>query len=1108
MKQLVDLVNHGILPFVGRAAEIARITEFWRETLTAQGLRATLVVGEAGVGKSRLAGHLERSISDVGGTVIHARLYPESLSSPASILATALGASNQEHHLLAGEPAPAVPDVTGAFRRICRLRPTLLIIEDVHLLSGDALREFAQILETLSDETLSLVAFARPLELPVRGLLQRWLVAEWPLEGLPTDALGDLWQTLYGATPDGATLEALTATTHGNPLALRTVLRTLLPIDAGPTAGVTPEVLQGSLTTNVGLLSEGMVAHLDEEERRWGCTLATLGELFSRSAAVPLLDDPEIPLERLLFRGVIARSPIGARPLGGRGGGEEVYSFTHSLLHRHLADNATPDLLRLASVVIEGIPLYSIFPLQLLRDNAEAIELDPERLSLFVEKALGIALALDGTSDWQLGEEAFATAEAIVRAHRSTWEEGEGNRIELTLLARRILMMRRKLYTPEYFALVGEFLALTEAKASDPRFAELRLHALRFAHVSGYLHRSPFNDPLILQRLSDQVAAHIEAHPALRKGSTYVGYISAMLQATASMSDRPLLRRLEEECLALLADENLSSELRETLRGQALPFLFMDFNNEEELSQRLELLAELEADPPRDQTFFQLRRIRFLQSLGRIEAVLNSIDFVIPWFQGLGMYRNVASTRLAEIEALAALGLEINETMRRIEAILLLVIPTDVPVFRDFLLVRILETAFLRDEAESGLASIDRLFETDVDAAVLQGNVVDIEHHITLAFLRNDFDAVISLAEDASIDPPVVALAAQLRSANPSDAEACCTEVRERLNVPLLTFWQINGRRIALAMLERIDMEGWKEKDRKEMEFIIRKGLKAELEWLADRGMTGFMWPLVERYGSALNKKDITAWRSRITSLEKIYHDRLPRADTSQKIRLVMFGSIGVIPPSGETVPIRGARLAAVAALMAADRMTSEPLGAREFRHIAAGGEEDQEHARKTMNAAIFRLREFFGDDGILTDGETPQINLDRVDVDILEANNHLLDVADALRNRSLLRARTSLLAALDIVRGEVPFPSLYDDYFEATREDLEFRTRDAILNVARGLLREKDTTSAETILRRGATAIPDDEEIIEMLCDVLGTIGKGSEAERIRLRMALAADE
>ena len=95
-------------------------------------------------------------------------------------------------------------------------------------------------------------------------------------------------------------------------------------------------------------------------------------------------------------------------------------------------------------------------------------------------------------------------------------------------------------------------------------------------------------------------------------------------------------------------------------------------------------------------------------------------------------------------------------------------------------------------------------------------------------------------------------------------------------------------------------------------------------------------------------------------------------------------------------------------------------------------------------------------------------------------------------------------MRALEIARGEVPFPALYDDFFEAAREDFEGLLRTTTLRVARGLVREGDATSAEGLLTRLHDIMPEDEEAGILLQNTLITLGRRAEAERVRMRREL----
>lgn len=64
------------LRFVGRAAESATLRQVWSE-VRGGGLRAALIGGQPGIGKTRIAAHLAQSVTDDGGRVLYGRSDPE-----------------------------------------------------------------------------------------------------------------------------------------------------------------------------------------------------------------------------------------------------------------------------------------------------------------------------------------------------------------------------------------------------------------------------------------------------------------------------------------------------------------------------------------------------------------------------------------------------------------------------------------------------------------------------------------------------------------------------------------------------------------------------------------------------------------------------------------------------------------------------------------------------------------------------------------------------------------------------------------------------------------------------------------------------------------------
>lgn len=270
-----------------------------------------------------------------------------------------------------------------------------------------------------------------------------------------------------------------------------------------------------------------------------------------------------------------------------------------------------------------------------------------------------------------------------------------------------------------------------------------------------------------------------------------------------------------------------------------------------------------------------------------------------------------------------------------------------------------------------------------------------------------------------------------------------------------------------------------------------------------ERRLLPFAMPLLERYMDYLAQRERVAWRNRVLALE----EERQGARLRTKLRIRAFGTFSFGPDGNDQTPLRGARLRTLLALLIAAQVVREPLTHREFCRLAAGGESDPDLARKTANMAVARLRESIGIDAIVTGEETYALNLDRVEVDLFDAYRLLGEARSALRRRSLAAAMRGALGALDIVRGEVPFPGLYDDFFEALRNDFEFQLRSTVVDIARALLWESNAQDAVDLLHRAFEGIPDDDEIGELLAQALVTAGRHADAERIRMMVATAVD-
>jgi DNA-binding NarL/FixJ family response regulator len=238
---------------VGRSLELAQLQAALADAASGQPSLA-FVVGESGVGKSRLVAELATRAAADGtrvlsgecvelgeGELAYAPLVtalrplvrdadPVLAELPAGIraeLATLLPGlgEGQDRARGAGDQGRVFEALLAVLDGLSRDAPVLLVIEDLHWADAST-RAFLRFLSsTLGDEPLLLVATYRPDELhrrhPLRPLLaelERVRALRIDLAGLTRDELREQLEGILGSPPDAALVERLHARSEGNPL--------------------------------------------------------------------------------------------------------------------------------------------------------------------------------------------------------------------------------------------------------------------------------------------------------------------------------------------------------------------------------------------------------------------------------------------------------------------------------------------------------------------------------------------------------------------------------------------------------------------------------------------------------------------------------------------------------------------------------------------------------------------------------------------------------------------------------------------------------------------------------------------------------------------------
>ena len=270
------------------------------------------------------------------------------------------------------------------------------------------------------------------------------------------------------------------------------------------------------------------------------------------------------------------------------------------------------------------------------------------------------------------------------------------------------------------------------------------------------------------------------------------------------------------------------------------------------------------------------------------------------------------------------------------------------------------------------------------------------------------------------------------------------------------------------------------------------------LEYLTviDRRIPAVLERFLATFGSLLDEEKRTAHATRIAALAT--SEQPVDTEKDEKIVLSMIGEITVTHP-GDHGPtrVRGGRLKSVLGLLVVDALLDRRLDATEFIRIAVE-EDDPERGRKSMKAAIHRLRENIGKESLVVEEGRPYL-AQNITVDLLEIVTGI-EEADKRRNRrDFAGALLRLEEALGALGSSVLFPGLYDRMFEASRDQIEGRLRDIGVGLLEDLLGENDFEGADRLGFALLERMPEDEEIAAHLHRALVNLGRLAEAEKVR---------
>jgi DNA-binding SARP family transcriptional activator len=319
--------------FVGRAEALARLDSAWAAQ-RGGAVGVALVVGEAGIGKTRLAAQFAHELHSAGAVVLAGRAE-EQLGEPYQPLMEALRAANA-----APEVAPTQSDeraerirlfeaLAGALEHVAGGHPLALVIDDLQWADAGTLEFLRELAVRGTAMPTIVIATSRPGEVAAGTRLARVIadiarnapLTRVSLGGLTLDETAALVSGRDGA--EGADVEGLVRRTGGNPFFVEAL------VDAGLAGG-------GELPDGVAELVAGRVDWLGPELSTLLQAGAILGAEFDiQLAAATAGLTPEEALG-FLDAAVAAHLVVPAAEGSGR------VAFVHALVQEALAQMPTP----------------------------------------------------------------------------------------------------------------------------------------------------------------------------------------------------------------------------------------------------------------------------------------------------------------------------------------------------------------------------------------------------------------------------------------------------------------------------------------------------------------------------------------------------------------------------------------------------------------------------------------------------------------------------------------------------------------------------------------------------------------------------------------------
>lgn len=1091
---LVDFLNNGILPFVGRKNELNHLLDFCYSTIDGNYPRSILITGEAGIGKSRLVSELSKSIENNDGVVITVKFRPGSSIDLISILFEEISRLDFTKSLLKKTSTQNLSSIIESLERLVRLRITVLIIEDIHLLNENSFNDFTNLLKSLEDSPITVIFTARPIDYKLKNVIEEKLIDEIVLHGLSISEINDVNQTLFGEI-DKSISNSIKEKTLGNPLIIRSAIRhSISNNQLTQRINGTWKVEKGfssMINISVDILSEGMASHLHNEEISAANLIACLGESFAKETALAILNGDEQLFKSLVLKGIISQSHTVVPPINNQYVSiYPVYAFTHSLLHKHFLINTKIESEILIKVLSNGLPNYSFLIYELIHKSNFNFLLDSKDYISAITRIGNDSFAIELTDNWIECNLLLNTFEDILSKVTHLINCEELNKLRSVYNAYKLGNLVRERHTQKFVSTAFEGCCL--AKQIDGGFGV-------WMYFNSFIN-------LIIGRIAngeiiDLYVAWAEIKTLFENDSTLKfrpgPYDSIFLLLNFLMSSGRenynsnfIIEDVYEFITQSKKANKIDKNYLEFLNFNIL--IYLNVNSIERYNELLNFGSKFQKASIDTYGLGILPlKLEYNLLLGEFKLIQSNLDILLSSYG----FNNLQGEDVCIYKAASeiALGSGIYESTNNVIINWKLKKQPYSNWFKYDIISVLSHIILLRLEPEL-LLNFKNICEIEISEYDFTSRIF---YHLNSKKLNDVLNQIYMENQNDNLT-------------NFSYILICKKDIDNAYNCfknfsysffPI-TF-QISKAAVYLLLIKyylsinNIDFKRFQN----EIEILLEKCFvmfkENKLDYLLKK------W--LEEFKIFLPVPKIKNWQNEILLIKKFHinEEKLKAKSVSNKLTISLINNFKYRQPNEKIfIKFQGGRVKQLIGAIVIQEILLNKLDEKEFIRLVLNERDVSENSKHSLNVVTSRLTKILGENSIITFHETPIFNTDLIKVDVLEINKNIKIVGNRLKKGNIIGSLVLLLQTLDMWSGDVVFPTLYDEIFEDVRTDFESNIRLVVLKATQKLIDEKDLSNAQKLINKYLSCVDEDEYFLELYSEVLYKLNLLSESNRIRSKI------